>query len=520
MKPDPLEDRPGHDDLIESASPKRTRSRIVDDDAVQGDPHIDAASSPTQSSVRYMSARPSEADLIWTDQAMKKRPDTRLPSKLDGAPTSAQAIPDTTIARRRQREGSYAEGRNESSQPSWNQPLGAPPTKSIPALTGCGCRSSNAASTTTTTKDRPGSSRVSVESRLLTAAPPDDSVPLHPLPSPPSPPPAVPGSLASRPHPPSSDIQRRSHDDDIVPSTTLYTFPPRYSTFQHPLTPEELAFLTRNPGLFAQTAATLPTGRSDPVTTAGPWTVTHTCNCGDTCNCLGCIAHPYNVRTLDFVQSIQDLMAAEPAFDVSASRRASLQGSGSSIPDGNHVPSWPATSMADNHYLGSQGWISTPNSSSTSSSSSSAPGPSLNGVGHQHRHHNPSPPSTTTMTTTTTSSMVPPIFNADDHSYPGLQPFTNLLSFHMTDATLTATATTAATATTTGAVDLLDQQALSPSAFFHVNYPSRCYGAEEVHHALDPSCLCIDRCHCVHYPALAEESDGTTAHPKSGGGGI
>lgn len=109
--------------------------------------------------------------------------------------------------------------------------------------------------------------------------------------------------------------------------TTVYTFPPRYSTFQHPLTPEELAFLQRNPELFSrgvpQAGSNGIASRPVPATAQG---TTHSCNCGDACNCLGCAAHPYNSRTLTFVQSIQDIFTAESRFGGSDGGPLSPQG--------------------------------------------------------------------------------------------------------------------------------------------------------------------------------------------------
>ncbi|KAI9823762.1 MAG: hypothetical protein M1832_002319 [Thelocarpon impressellum] len=94
-------------------------------------------------------------------------------------------------------------------------------------------------------------------------------------------------------------------------STTLYSFPPSYSTFQHPLTPDELAFLQRNPQLFSRSvpvpAFVGPPSQPPPATPSDASTP-HNCNCGNSCNCLGCAAHPYNRRTMTFVQSLNDIM--------------------------------------------------------------------------------------------------------------------------------------------------------------------------------------------------------------------
>lgn len=52
------------------------------------------------------------------------------------------------------------------------------------------------------------------------------------------------------------------------------------------------------------TAVTVPMGgcASD---TAGLGTI-HECNCGPGCQCIGCIAHPYNDATQDYIRSAQN----------------------------------------------------------------------------------------------------------------------------------------------------------------------------------------------------------------------
>ena len=58
---------------------------------------------------------------------------------------------------------------------------------------------------------------------------------------------------------------------------------------------------------------------NEPVDRVSPFNVPHSCNCGSRCNCLGCAAHPYNRRTMDFVQSLNRIMEENPAYLDSAS---------------------------------------------------------------------------------------------------------------------------------------------------------------------------------------------------------
>ncbi|KAI9866130.1 MAG: hypothetical protein M1813_001691 [Trichoglossum hirsutum] len=95
---------------------------------------------------------------------------------------------------------------------------------------------------------------------------------------------------------------------------TMYTSPPLQSTFQHPLTLQELAFLRSNAHLFAQSISqpvSNPHFGEMPMSTGSIPMLAHNCGCGSSCDCLGCAAHPYNDRTMNFVRSLRDIMGAE-----------------------------------------------------------------------------------------------------------------------------------------------------------------------------------------------------------------
>lgn len=96
--------------------------------------------------------------------------------------------------------------------------------------------------------------------------------------------------------------------------TTLYTIPPSYATANHPLTAQQLAFLQQNPHLYTQTVPQhAPFGiigqaapPAEAITTLSP---AHNCNCGASCECLGCAAHPFNTTTRSHVQSLGAIIA-------------------------------------------------------------------------------------------------------------------------------------------------------------------------------------------------------------------
>lgn len=95
--------------------------------------------------------------------------------------------------------------------------------------------------------------------------------------------------------------------------TTAYTIPSTYTTGRHSLVPAQSTFLDPNPHLHSQkvpqhescgsngSAISLTKGNVE-------FTPAHNCNCGDTCDCLGCAAHPYNATTRNHVQSLGDLL--------------------------------------------------------------------------------------------------------------------------------------------------------------------------------------------------------------------
>lgn len=88
------------------------------------------------------------------------------------------------------------------------------------------------------------------------------------------------------------------------PQTTLFTYPPTYGSFQNPLQPQAWRQSIRDNN-YGQPAVPLPPGPlpfNAPVVPESLDTI-HSCCCGDTCQCIGCAAHPYNDATQDYVRS-------------------------------------------------------------------------------------------------------------------------------------------------------------------------------------------------------------------------
>lgn len=81
------------------------------------------------------------------------------------------------------------------------------------------------------------------------------------------------------------------------------------STINHPLTPQELAWLQqqRAAGVFGQPPLVAP----HLVSGAQVDSWAHSCNCGSGCDCLGCATHPFNRRTVEYVKGIQQFMEGD-----------------------------------------------------------------------------------------------------------------------------------------------------------------------------------------------------------------
>lgn len=88
------------------------------------------------------------------------------------------------------------------------------------------------------------------------------------------------------------------------PHITVFTYPPTYGSFQNPLQPQAWRQSIRANN-YTQHPISLPPGVlpfNGPLFPESLDTV-HTCSCGDTCQCIGCAAHPYNDATQDYVRS-------------------------------------------------------------------------------------------------------------------------------------------------------------------------------------------------------------------------
>ena len=101
-------------------------------------------------------------------------------------------------------------------------------------------------------------------------------------------------------------------------STTLYTIPPTCTTASEPLNPTQLAHLQHDSTGYSRSVPyDVPFGLVEPgAPSTGDSLIfnpVHNCNCGETCSCLGCAAHPYNATTRHHVQDLGHIL--EDGFD-------------------------------------------------------------------------------------------------------------------------------------------------------------------------------------------------------------
>ncbi|OAA51854.1 copper-sensing transcription factor [Metarhizium rileyi] len=99
----------------------------------------------------------------------------------------------------------------------------------------------------------------------------------------------------------------------------IFNYPPHYGSFLQPLQPEQwrqlmAAMSFGQPGgsqAFDMTGPVpVPLQQPPPTPNGSSWT-SHQCTCGDTCQCVGCAAHPYNDATQNYVRSAWSSMMEE-----------------------------------------------------------------------------------------------------------------------------------------------------------------------------------------------------------------
>jgi hypothetical protein len=149
---------------------------------------------------------------------------------------------------------------------------------------------------------------------------------------------------------------------------TVFTYPPTYGSFQNPLQPSAWRESTRNND-YAQPPGPNPIAAArsmpyHPPVLPGPADTIHSCGCGDTCQCVGCAAHPYNNATQDYVRSAWASMSGERFGEVYTN---------------GHPPPTPST----NGHSGENGVIPPQNGEPGSSPTAHTPSSTTSGNGEE-----------------------------------------------------------------------------------------------------------------------------------------
>lgn len=119
------------------------------------------------------------------------------------------------------------------------------------------------------------------------------------------------GGMAAQLPPSFADAKHHQHQQQqqfavSYPHPTVFTYPPNYGTWSQPLNPATWAQLQQNPqsrpadAVFPNSMPMTPTGASAGLGTS------HECSCGPGCQCVGCLAHPFNPQTLQYVGGAWD----------------------------------------------------------------------------------------------------------------------------------------------------------------------------------------------------------------------
>lgn len=104
--------------------------------------------------------------------------------------------------------------------------------------------------------------------------------------------------------------------------TTTYSYPSSYGSFSQPLQPQQWRASAQS-NMYAQQPpqSAISNGMTafdtPPNSSIANLETLHSCSCGDTCQCIGCAAHPYNDATQEYVRSAWKL-AHEPATPVAS----------------------------------------------------------------------------------------------------------------------------------------------------------------------------------------------------------
>lgn len=101
------------------------------------------------------------------------------------------------------------------------------------------------------------------------------------------------------------------------PQPTVFTYPPQYGSFLHPLQPDQWRQIMASTNFAPPGVMSSPYGIPGPIPYHPQGTphiaggTSHQCSCGASCQCIGCAAHPYNEATQNYVRSAWQSMTMD-----------------------------------------------------------------------------------------------------------------------------------------------------------------------------------------------------------------
>lgn len=123
---------------------------------------------------------------------------------------------------------------------------------------------------------------------------------------------------------------------------TIFNYPPQYGSYMQPLQPDQWrqVMATMMFGQPPQQGLGIPniTPIANPETSNPESWTSHQCGCGDSCQCVGCAAHPYNEATQNYVRSAWNTM-------INDSQTHSTRTNGKHVPNGE--PAQPSEDLGD-----------------------------------------------------------------------------------------------------------------------------------------------------------------------------
>lgn len=80
---------------------------------------------------------------------------------------------------------------------------------------------------------------------------------------------------------------------------TVFTYPANYGSWQHPINPEIWQQVASQPNMSVDAPLAMTSANGTPEV----FGTSHECSCGEGCQCVGCLAHPFNDQMFQYVNN-------------------------------------------------------------------------------------------------------------------------------------------------------------------------------------------------------------------------